>query len=120
MGKKIIIILLILIIVYIAYQFINVRIENATLDRQLFAVLAMYKKRMNMGAGTKPNIEDMRQDAHKEFKLLNININPKDIQVEVNFEEDFLAFRARYMRAISLIVYTHYTMMNVDVRCDLE
>jgi hypothetical protein len=80
----------------------------------------MYHKRMSMGAGTKPKVEDIRHDAFLEFEKLNIPIRRKDIEVEVNFEEDFLAIRARYYRNVPLIITTHRYPMSVDVKLELE
>ena len=73
MAKKVVSSLVVTLAVFIAYQFIKVHIENSTLDRNLFAVLSMYHKRMSMGAGTKPKVEDVRHDAYLEFKKLNIS-----------------------------------------------
>ncbi|OGL44861.1 MAG: hypothetical protein A2161_12120 [Candidatus Schekmanbacteria bacterium RBG_13_48_7] len=120
MAQKIIVVLVILIIIFVAYQFIKVHILNATLDRELFSVLSMYKKRMDNGAGMKPKIEDMRRDAYEVFKKMDIPIKPDDIDVEVNFEQDYLAFRAKYPREINLIFYTYTSNVKVEVILEIE
>ena len=120
MGQKIVIVVVILVVLLLAYQYIKSSIANATLDRELFSVLTMYKKRMEQGANMKPNVDDMRRDAYEVFKKMNIPIKPQDITIEVNFDQDFLAIRAKYPSEMSLLIYTMTSMKNVDVHLDLK